>query len=669
VQSPQLLRRNEVERQSLAAISFDSWFVEPCGKLVGEQTVSAIPPSHDKFFSGETCPPDLKAVIGWGGLVLLSEDVCPVQLMVSYFEQVKTNSCGKCYPCRVGSRVVYDTLCRIAEGNADVSDIDRLKPLVTDIGNGALCGYGIAMGKPLIDALDNFREEFEAHVGGKKCEPARVDSIMIAPCNFGCPATTDAARYIELIRERKYLASIDVAREPNPFSAVCGRACFHPCETICKRSNVDEPISIAFLKRFVSDYEKKLIAENQFFFAPHRSTGEKGKIAVIGAGPAGTTCARELASWDYDVTIFDAAPVVGGTTHLGIPAYRLPRDVVRGELEQVEAYGVEVKLNAALGTDFSLQDLFDQGYNAVFLAIGAMKGRKLGIPGEEENEGILDAMQFLRRVNLGDESKTGNKVVVIGGGNSAIDCARVAVHLGYEDVNIVYRRTRKEMPASEWEIEEAEEEGAKLHYLAAPTRVIGKDGKVVGLECIRMELGEPDESGRRRPVPIDGSEFIIDTDLVLAAVSQSPDMEYFKSIEGLGITRWNTFEVDPDTMETTLPGVFAGGDAATGPDSVIRAVQTGLQAAASIDKHLSGGTHEEFDRLMRMRTIIDALGPVEETENCAGVIGLDRAKMPAIEPAERIGNFNEIELGFSEPTAVAEAERCMRCYRIIMTAS
>ncbi len=652
----------------MAEILFDSWFVESCGKLTGEQTVSAIPEAHRKFFSGDRSAPELKAVVGWGGIVLLGEDVCPVQLMVSFFEQVQAKSCGKCFPCRVGSHVIYDQLCRIAGGEADAADIDKLAPLAADIRAAALCGFGMAMEKPLVDALEHFREEFEAHVNGKKCEPLKTESIMIAPCNFGCPATTDAARYIELIREHKYNTSIDVARAPNAFAAVCGRACFHPCETICKRSNVDEPISIAFLKRFVSDYEKKLIAQKQFRLAPHRSTGERGKVAVIGAGPAGATCARELGALDYDVTIFEAAPVVGGTTHLGIPAYRLPRDVVRGELEQVEACGVEVKMDTALGKDFSLDDLKEQGFKAIFLAIGALKGRKLGIPGEEENEGIMDAMEFLRRVNLGDESKLGNKVIVIGGGNSAVDCARVPVHLGYEDVNIVYRRTRKEMPASAWEVEEAEHEGVNLHFLAAPSRVIGENGKIVGLECIRMELGEPDESGRRRPLPIEGSEFTIDTDLVIAAVSQGPDMDYFKTIDGLGITRWNTFEVDPDTMETSLPGVFAGGDAATGPDSVIMAVQTGLQAANSIHRYLGGETDEEFDRLMRMRKIIDALGPVEDSEQCAGVGGLDRAKMPALSPEHRVGNFDEIELGFSEQTAVAEAERCMRCYRLIMTA-
>jgi len=652
----------------LAEIQFDSWFVESCGRLVGEQTISSVPEAHQKFFSGEQCPPEVKAVVGWGGLVVLGEDVCPVQLMVSFFEQVQAKSCGKCFPCRVGSRVVYDLLCKIAAGEAEVADIDKLGPIVADIRATALCGFGIAMEKPLLDALENFRAEFEAHVNGKKCKPLETESIMIAPCNFGCPATTDAARYIELIREHKYNTSIDVARVPNAFAAVCGRACFHPCETVCKRSNVDEPISIAFLKRFVSDYEKKLIKEKQLRYAPHRSTDERGKVAVIGTGPAGATCARELAAKDYDVTIFEAAPVVGGTTHLGIPAYRLPRDIVRGELEQVEAHGVKIKLNTALGKDFTLEDLKEQGFQAIFLAIGAMKGRKLGIPGEEENEGIMDAMEFLRRVNLGDESKIGAKVIIIGGGNSAIDCARVPAHLGYEDVNIVYRRTRKEMPASAWEVDEAEHEGVKLHFLAAPSRVIGKDGKVVGLECIRMELGEPDESGRRRPVPIEGSEFTIDTDLVIAAVSQAPDMDYFKTIDGLGITRWNTFEVDPDTMETTLPGVFAGGDAATGPDSVIMAAQTGLQAANSIHKYLGGETNEEFDTLMRMRKIINALGPVEESEQCAGVSGLERAEMPAISPEERIGNFDEIELGFSERDAVAEAERCMRCYRLIMTA-
>ena len=653
----------------MAQILFDSWFTEPSGIHMGEQTLSSIPEAHSKIFSAEGDQAGLKAVVGWGGLALLSEDVCPVQLMVSFFEQVQAKSCGKCFPCRVGSRVIYDTLRRIASGEGEAADLEKLRPLVADIRSAALCGFGIAMEKPLIDALDNFKEEFEAHLNGKKCEAPETESIMIAPCNYGCPATTDAARYIELIREQKYNTSIDVARVPNAFAAVCGRACFHPCETLCKRNNVDEPISIAFLKRFVSDYEKRLIKQKQFQHSPHRSTGEKGKVAVIGTGPAGAMCARQLASWDYDVTIFEAAPVVGGTTHLGIPAYRLPRDVVRGELEQVEAHGVEIKMNTALGKDFSLQDLFDQGFKAVFLAIGAMKGRKLGIPGEEENDGIMDAMEFLRRVNLGDESRIGKKVIVIGGGNSAIDAARVPAHLGYEDVNIVYRRTRKEMPASAWEVEEAEHEGVKLHFLAAPARVLGKDGKVTGLECIRMELGEPDESGRRRPVPIEGSEFVIETDLVVAAVSQAPDMDYFKTIDGLGITRWNTFEVDPDTMETTLEGVFAGGDVATGPDSVIMASQTGLQGAVSIDKYLSGGKHDEYDQLMRMRKVINALGPAEDSEYCAGVSGQKRAVMAAIPPPDRVGNFDEIELGFSEQEAVAEAERCMRCYRLIMTSS
>jgi formate dehydrogenase beta subunit len=652
----------------LAEILFDSWFVEPCGKLVGEQTIEKIPPAHQKFFSNGKCPPDLKAVVGWGGIVVLKEGACIVQLLVKFFEQVQAKSCGKCFPCRVGSCVIYDTLRRLAAGEGRPGDVERLKSLAADVRNGALCGFGIAMEKPLLDALTHFRAEFEAHLKGKKCEAPATESIMIAPCNFGCPASTDVARYVELIREHKFNQSIDVARAPNAFAAVCGRACFHPCETLCKRGNVDEPISIAYLKRAVSDYEKKLIKQKQFRLNVHKSTGVKGKVAVIGSGPAGAACARELAAWDYDVTIFEAAPVVGGTTHLGIPAYRLPRDIVNGEIEQVQEYGVKVKTNAALGRDFSLQELFDQGFKAVFLAIGAMKGKKLGVPGEDENEGVMDAMEFLRRVNLGDETRLGNKVIVIGGGNSAVDCARVPLHLGYEDVNIVYRRTRKEMPASPWEVEEAEHEGVKLHFLAAPVRVVGKNGKVVGLECIRMELGEPDASGRRRPVEVKGSEFIIDTDLIIAAVSQAPDMDYFRKVQGLGVTKWETFEVDPDTLQTTLPGVFAGGDVATGPKSVIAAIQSGLQGAVSIDKYLNGGKHEEFDRLNRMRGIVNALGPVNKSEACAGTSGLERAKMPALPPKQRIGNLDEVELGFSEQTAVAEAERCMRCYRLIMTA-
>ncbi len=405
-------------------------------------------------------------------------------------------------------------------------------------------------------------------------------------CQERCPAHIDIRRYVGLIATGRYEEAIKVIRERNPFPAVCGRICPHPCESVCNRGRQDEPVAIDALKRFVSEYEIAMRKAGKFV-PPKPKKDRKIKVAVVGAGPAGLTVAHDLALEGFRVTVFEAAPVPGGMMHLGIPEYRLPRDILMSDVEYIRDLGVEIKLNTPLTREFTVDDIFKQGYKAVFLGIGAYKGLKLRVPGEDEYEGFLDCIEFLKRVNLGDKTKPGNKVIVIGGGNSAIDSARTALRLGCDEVTILYRRSRKEMPANPWEVEAAEHEGVKIHYLAAPVKILGKNGRVTGMVCTKMRLGKLDASGRRRPIPIEGSEFEVEADLIIPAISQQPDLSFLPENHGFEISRWNSFLVDEATMATNREGVYAGGDAVTGPATVIKAIQVGHVAANSIREYLS----------------------------------------------------------------------------------
>ena len=404
-------------------------------------------------------------------------------------------------------------------------------------------------------------------------------------CEERCPVHIDIRRYVGLIAQGRYEEAIKVIREKNPLPAVCGLVCPHPCETACNRGHQDEPIAIDALKRFVAGYEIELRKAGKFT-PPKRARDKKKKVAIVGAGPAGLTVAHDLALEGYRCTIFEEAPVPGGMLWICIPEYRLPRDILMNDVDYIKDLGVEIKLETPLSKDFTVDDLFKQGYKAVFLGVGAHKGLKLRVPGEDDFEGFLDCVKFLRAVNLGDKTRPGNKVIVIGGGNSAIDSARTAIRLGCEEVTILYRRSRREMPANSWEVDGADEEGVKIHYLAAPTKVLGKGGKVAGMECTRMELGKLDASGRRRPVPVAGSEFTVEADLIIPAISQEPDISFLPDEHGFEISRWNSFVINESTGETNRDGVYAGGDDVTGPATVIEAIQAGHVAATSIKEFL-----------------------------------------------------------------------------------
>ena len=400
-------------------------------------------------------------------------------------------------------------------------------------------------------------------------------------CQATCPANLNIRSYVGLIADGKYAESLAVIRQRLPFALAIGRVCPHPCETACNRGYVDEPIAICGLKRFVADWEMHQQVDPPVE-VPDQFHPEK--VAIIGGGPASLSCAFFLAKAGYHSVVFEAMPEPGGMFRYGIPEYRLPTATLMREINWILAHGVELRCNTRVGKDISFGDL-QRDYGAVFIGVGAWTGMKLGITGEDM-EGVVDGVHFLRDANSGKKIDAKGRVIVIGGGNVAMDAARVSWREGFDEVHVVYRRTRKEMPASPWEIEAAEHEGIKFQFLVAPVEAIGDQGRMTGLKCLKMELGEPDASGRRRPVPIEGSDFVIEAENLIAAIGQRPDVKFIPDDSGLEITRWNTFSVDQETFQTNVPGIFSAGDVETGPDIAIRACANGRKAALGIVRYI-----------------------------------------------------------------------------------
>jgi len=405
----------------------------------------------------------------------------------------------------------------------------------------------------------------------------------LPPCRSACPAHVNVQAYISLIQRGKYKEAVDIIRNDMPFPAICGRVCFSPCEDECARTDVDQAVAIRALKKFVADIERE---QRKVKPKPIPKTHTE-RVAIIGAGPAGLTAAYELAKLGYPVTVFERMSEPGGMMRYCIPDFRLEKFVVENEANYIKDLGVEIKTGAEFGRDITLESLHEEGYKAVFLAIGTQKGMMLNVPGEDL-KGVVNAVDFLRDIALGKHVEVGQKVAVVGGGNSAIDAARTAKRLGAKEVTILYRRSREEMPALPGEVAEAEKDGVKVEILVAPKQIIGQDGKVVAIECLRMKLGEPDESGRRRPVPMPGSEYKCELDMVIPALGQLAEASCIPKTLQDEKARVPTITTDPLTLETKVPGVFAGGDVATGPASIIEAVGQGKRAAASIHLYLSG---------------------------------------------------------------------------------
>jgi formate dehydrogenase major subunit len=478
----------------------------------------------------------------------------------------------------------------------------------------------------------------------------------VAPCQLTCPAGIDIQGYIALISQGQYLEAVKLIRERLPMPLTIGRVCPHFCEFQCRRNLVEEPININHLKRFVADYEMHL--GKRCFPAKEPPTGRR--VAIIGGGPAGLAAAYYLSLQGHSPTIFEAMPELGGMLRYGIPEYRLPKKVLDWEIEGILGLGVEVKTGLRWGKDFTLDSLKREGFEAFFVAIGAWATRKLGVGGEELI-GVIPGVDFLADIALGKPVTMGRRVAIIGGGNVAMDAARTGVRLGVEEITVIYRRSRDEMPASHEEIEGAMAEGIKFHFLAAPVRLFGANGKVQKLEYVRMRLGEPDASGRRRPIPEEGSETVIPVDMVIAAIGQFSDLsplESDKAAAGMPVTRWNTIGADPESMSTGMEGIFTGGDVYRGPDTVVRALADGRRAAMAIHQYL---VEKKVVPLPKAFNILKGDLKTIDREPFAPIGHEARARMPELEPGQRITNFHQIDLGLPEETARREAERCLSC--------
>jgi NADH-quinone oxidoreductase subunit F len=595
---------------------------------------------------------ELGAIMGSGGLIVMNEDSCAVDMARFFMDFCQDESCGKCTPCREGTKRMLEILTNITQGKGKAGDIELLEEMAAIIKDASLCGLGQTAPNPVLSTIRYFRKEYEDHIYHHRCTAVVCSALFKSPCQHTCPIGMDIPSYIALIRDGRLEDAYRVLLRTNPFPSVCGRVCDHQCQSKCRREKMDEPIAIKFLKRFITDNapRPKLDAI---------PVTRKEKIAVVGAGPAGLTAARDLALRGYKVTVFEELSEPGGMLRWAIPSYRLPRDIIAGEIDDIRALGVEIRCKTRVGKDIPFAKLGEE-HDHVYLAPGAHKSQKMGVPGDDL-KGVYGGVEFLRDFNAHEDDwmkgkKTlGSKVAVIGGGNSAIDAARCAARLG-SDVTILYRRERKEMPAAVEEIAAAEEEGIKIDFLAAPVKVVGKSGKVSGIVCRRMKLGEFDRGGRKKPIPIEGSDYTLGVDAVIAAIGQVPDLSFVPKESGVSVNKWDCFELAKGSeSRTTHPKFSAGGDAVTGPDTVIGAIAAGHQAAEDIDSAIRSRNGEAaFEAPAEEKIVIPFVLDEENPET-------PQTKMPELHGKDRKQSFVEVELGFTIEEAVKEATRCLRC--------
>ena len=469
----------------------------------------------------------------------------------------------------------------------------------------------------------------------------------IAGCRLSCPTGIDASSYVALIGKGMYKQALEVIREATPFAGVLGRVCTHPCETECLRGKVDAPISICRLKRFVADY----VGYEEINYREKFKIQHQEKVAIIGAGPAGLSCAYYLARKGYETTVYEAQNVPGGMIRLGIPDYRLPKSIVDKEIEYIANCGVKIITNTKVGKDMDFSTLRKE-YQAIFVAVGASESRRLKIEGEEL-KGVYNAIDLLRRINLGERFDLGRRVIVIGGGDTAVDSARAVLRLGCEEVSIVYRRSRDQMPAMPEEADAAQEEGIKINFLTSPLKIVGSNGKATSLLCMKMRLAEADESGRPLPVPIRGSEHLISADSIIVATGQYSDIDFLP--KELSISNAGTIIVDRGTLSTNIPGIFSGGDVVMGPDILVKALGMGRIAAMAIDNYLGGKSVKKI-------SLYPSEKRVEDEPLLSGIIHQEnRIKSHLLPLGQRLNSFQEVEFTFTENMALEEAERCLNC--------
>jgi NADPH-dependent glutamate synthase beta subunit-like oxidoreductase len=565
-----------------------------------------------------------------------------VSLMFNEYE------CMGCHACEVACKQEHG----LSVGPRVVRVIERapfFKPLFCHHCEDAPCALACPE-----DAITKDPKTEVVLVDGDKCNGCNAvvgksgaEKQETSPCKVKCPAHIDVQGYVNLAMKGKFERALQLIKMASPFPSICGRVCPHPCESACNRDQIDEPLAIHSIERFLADLD--LNAGKRYM--PEIKAGKEDKVAIVGSGPAGLTCAYYLAQEGYQVTIFEKAPVLGGMLTTGIPSYRLPRGIVDAEIQLIRDLGVTMKTDVEVGKDITIAQLRKEGFKAFFIAIGAQECIRLGIEGEDLN-GVYRGLDYLRQLNLGKPVRLGKNVAVIGGGNVAMDTVRSARRLGSENAFIIYRRGMEEMPSRAEEIKECQEEGIPINTLAHPVRFIGEKGRIKAIECVKMRLTEPDGSERRKPEPISGSEFRINVDAVITALGQESDWSCLTPECACTLTQWGTMKIDPLTLQSDDPDIFAGGDAARGPQSVIEAIADGRQAAISIDRYL-GGRDLRLGRGAELKAITE---PQKEKYDRAA-----RAHIPHLKPQKRLKNFDEVELGLTKELVVQEARRCINC--------
>ena len=612
---------------------------------MGGPSGGCIPREHLNVSLDYKSLQELGAIMGSGGMIVMDEDTCMVDVARFFLEFVQEESCGKCVPCRVGTKRMLEIVERICAGDGQPDDIDKLIELGEQIKDTSLCGLGQTAPNPVLSTIRHFREEYEEHIHQKFCRAGQCAALVRAPCQCACPANVDIPGFVSLTGEKRYAEALKLHRERNPFAAICARVCFHTCESMCRRASIDEAVSIRGIKRFMVDQEITVqmpgIREN-----PNNA---KRKIAIVGGGPAGLSCAYFLARLGYKPVVFEAESRPGGMLVQAIPAYRLPRETVAREIRMIEQMGVDIRTQQRLGKDFTLASLKEDGFECVFLGIGVPGGVQLNLPGSE-GPGVIDGFHFLKDYNQRGSAPVGRRIVIVGGGNCATDAARTAIRLGAE-VDLVYRRSQAEMPAYAEEIEQALEEGVRIHTLTNPAQIIREDGKIVAVECHQMELGDFDRSGRRRPVD-SLKEIRFEADQVIFAIGQSFDFSSVCSDVGLETVANKQIRADKQTGQTNVPWIFTGGDSATGPLSVIEAIAGGERAAVGMDRHLTGSTHAFWRNEHENTTAYDPdADPVPYPRESLNTLAVDR----------RRHNFDEVDMPWTESVAIRQAKRCLRC--------
>jgi len=618
---------------------------------------------------------DAGSIMGSGGMIVMDENTCMVDIAKYFMNFLKDESCGKCFTCRKGTQRMYEILDDISKGKGTLEHLDLLTELAEVVKDTTMCGLGQTASNPVLSTLHYFHDEYRRHVVDKKCNSFVCRDLVGASCQAACPLDTEVWRYVALIEKGKYEEAYKVIREANPFPSVCARVCGRKCETRCNlATSGGEAIAIRALKRFITDRVDPSV------YKPV-GTGRQGKdvhrIAVVGAGPGGLSAAHYLSLLGYKVTLVEAADEPGGMLISCIPAYRLPRDVARKEIESLLDENITLRCGTALGRDITIDELFKDGFGAVFLATGADKSWRLGLEGED-TEGVYPSMQFLKAFNLRGEEMAKGYVGIVGGGNSAVDAARVAIRQKkVKSVTLLYRRTCQEMPAYAEEVEAALEEGIRLETLVSPTsiryikaaeaegvkietfvqpvRIDSKNGRLADIECIRNKLGDVDSSGRRKPVPIPGTEFTIALDTLIVAIGERPDSDCLASM-GLELDKGGILRVDGKTLRTNRKGVFAGGDLVTGPNTVVDAIAAGRKAAEVIDRYLRGKELIEPPKVKLPEVFIEPAGlSDEELEDVA------RVEPATLNAKSRKKNFAEVEMTLSVEQVTCEARRCLRC--------